>query len=201
MSKNDADTFYKQGKYIEAIDIYSKLLEKEPNLSILSNRSLAYFKLKDYDKMLTDCVECVKIDKNNGKCWGRLGGALYHFKRYDEAYQAYCKALILDKNEKYTKMINRIINIQSKILPNNIIDRFTVSVDKFIDNNKLFLQDKNINDDIFLSNKDVINKIMNKLEGNITQEFMDKITNNPLSIINDNMIQNLMSDILENIKL
>jgi tetratricopeptide (TPR) repeat protein len=50
-TKDNANKLLSDGKYNEAITIYTRLLKNDSNnYIILSNRSVAYFKLEEYKK-------------------------------------------------------------------------------------------------------------------------------------------------------
>ena len=56
--KDMANQYFKEGKYEEAIKLYSDILETdENNHVILSNRSAAYIKLENWDEALKDAVK------------------------------------------------------------------------------------------------------------------------------------------------
>lgn len=58
--KNKGNEFFKEGKYEEAIEQYTKAIEannKEP--SFYSNRSGAYFNLNKYEEALNDAEQCI----------------------------------------------------------------------------------------------------------------------------------------------
>jgi stress-induced-phosphoprotein 1 len=104
--KEQANNYFKEGKYEEAIKTYSEILDEDPeNHLILSNRSATYIKMEKYDESLIDAVKCTKLKPDYGKVWGRLGGALHGQGKYDDALVAYNKANESEPNEVYVKMI------------------------------------------------------------------------------------------------
>ena len=65
--KDKANEYYTEGKYNEAVNIYSQLLEWEPeNFMVLSNRSAAYIKLEKWNEALNDAVTSTKFSKSFG---------------------------------------------------------------------------------------------------------------------------------------
>lgn len=215
MDKNQADSLLIKGQYNDAIIIYSKLLEDcdiSQHFNILSNRSLAYFKIEDYIGMKNDSIQCIKLNPNSSKSWGRLGGALFGLTKYKESLDAYTKANSIMKNKIYDIMINKIYNkmlscgAEMKLIENenflNYSNKLLPSLEKFMSNNREILSNgqDNIENKLF-ENSDIMDKIMqcsNKINLN---DISDKIKENPFSIINDKIFENLIIDILENVKL
>ena len=142
--------FYKQGKYDEAINEYSKAIKVEPNISIYySNRALCFYKLRDYKNAYFDGNFALKLDKNNfkglvicvkSKASQALEGDIEHFyhsleyckqfklffEKISEADKMYCNHL----KKKIKSLFNYIDKKQKKrnltlyysdILPNELL--------------------------------------------------------------------------------
>lgn len=176
--KNKANSLYKQNNYEDALEIYNSLLIVNQNdYNLLSNRCLVYLKLKEYQKSINDATNVLKQNVNDGKMWGRLGGGLYGLGKYSEALQAYKKALVIDKFEFYNIMIDRINN---KLSINSIYD-IGPKIDNIVSS--------------LMTNENLMTKI-NDIE------FQNKILSyqsNPLQILNDKDMMNLMNDIMKNL--
>jgi stress-induced-phosphoprotein 1 len=187
--KEKANEFYTEGKYNESVNIYSQLLEWEPeNYMVLSNRSAAYIKLEKWNEALNDAVMSTKLKPDWGKAWGRLGAALYGQDKLDEALVAYNKANELEPSNIYVEMIEEI--------KNNIIS---------IKNN-VILKDSNFQDpsmgnlfstmfDSVISNPKIMEKLTNP-------EFQNKILtmqSNPMEALKDTEVMNIMSEMMRNL--
>jgi DnaJ homolog subfamily C member 7 len=66
-ARNDANDVFKRGRYSDAVDMYTKALEIDPqnrvtNAKLLGNRALSRIKLKEYDLAREDCDQALKLD-------------------------------------------------------------------------------------------------------------------------------------------
>jgi len=180
--KEKANEFYCEGKYNDAVNIYSQLLEWEPeNYMVLSNRSAAYIKLEKWNEALNDAVTSTKLKPDWGKAWGRLGAALYGQDKLDEALVAYNKANELEPLEIYTTMIEQIK--REKVIEETMNNPLI---------NNLF---NNLSESIFDP------KIMEKLSDPVFQNKVLSFQNNPLEAIKDKEILGIMNDIFTNMSL
>jgi stress-induced-phosphoprotein 1 len=187
--KEKANEYFMEGKYDESINIYSQLLELEPeNYMVLSNRSAAYIKLERWNDALNDAVLSTKLKPDWGKAWGRLGAALYGQDKLDEALVAYNKANELEPSNIYVEMMDEIkqniINIK-----NNLFSDESKTQNPSMENlfSTMF--------DSVISNP----KIMEKL---INPEFQSKVLtmqSNPLQALNDKEVMNIMSEMMKNL--
>ena len=112
--KKQGDAAFKAGNYQAAIDEWSKAINVgggsvEESRSLLSNRSAAYNKLRNFNAALVDAEKCCNdIDKNWAKGYVRKGEALQNLIRLDSAIESFKKASSLDSslttsmNEKIT---------------------------------------------------------------------------------------------------
>jgi len=111
--KGLASELYEQAiaKYTEAVNLY-------PNdVTFLSNRSAVYYKLKDFEKCLSDLEEAVKIADENSQDFNimaRVYGRMGHIHRrngdMDKAIFYYDKSL----TEKHTDSIYKIRKVTVK---------------------------------------------------------------------------------------
>ncbi|XP_053617527.1 protein unc-45 homolog B [Plodia interpunctella] len=90
--KNKGNEAFKENKYDEAIALYTKavnLAEKDSrNLATyLKNRAAAYLKTNEYDKVIKDCDEALKVIPEDPKALFRRAQALESLQRYEEAYR------------------------------------------------------------------------------------------------------------------
>ncbi|KAJ8711376.1 hypothetical protein PYW07_008618 [Mythimna separata] len=90
--KNKGNEAFKVEKYEEAVSLYSKavdLAEKDSRdlSTYLKNRAAAYLKIKDYDKVIKDCDEALRIVPEDPKALFRRSQALEALERFEEAYR------------------------------------------------------------------------------------------------------------------
>jgi stress-induced-phosphoprotein 1 len=213
--KNQANDLYSEGQYMEAIELYSKILETEPNNHlILSNRSVSYLKLNMYDEAIQDAAKCTKLKPDWAKAWGRLGAGLYQKNKLNEALMSYNKAQELEPNEMYESMINEISarmrsfpvglcpeKLKTKLNPNEL-----PNLSEMLNNNPLLKnmvpnqnpQMGNLFNNMVetvISNPKIMEKIANP-------EFQDKMMKlQPLDALRDSDVMSLMGELMKNIKL
>ena len=187
--KEKANEYYVEYKYNESVDIYSQLLEWEPeNYMVLSNRSAAYIKLEKWNEALNDAVMSTKLKPDLGKAWGRLGAALYGQDKLDEALVAYNKANELEPSNIYVEMIKEIkqnmINIKNNLFSN----------DQKVQNPSMENLFSTMFDSV-ISNPKIMEKLTNP-------EFQNKVLtmqSNPLQALKDQEVMTIMSEMMKNL--
>ena len=187
--KEKANEYYVEYKYNESVDIYSQLLEWEPeNYMVLSNRSAAYIKLEKWNEALNDAVMSTKLKPDLGKAWGRLGAALYGQDKLDEALVAYNKANELEPSNIYVEMIKEIkqnmINIKNNLFSN----------DQKVQNPSMENLFSTMFDSV-ISNPKIMEKLTNP-------EFQNKVLtmqSNPLQALKDQEVMTIMSEMKKNL--
>ena len=101
--KNKANEIFKQKKYEEAIEEYTKVLEFDPtnkkfNSLILANRALCYQKLKKNKEALRDSNQSIKLNPFYARGYVKRGNVYMELKMYDDAKADFQKAKELDPN-------------------------------------------------------------------------------------------------------
>ena len=149
------NSFYNEGKYINAIKIYKELIDNliDNNLIsiIYSNISASYMQLKDYFNSLNFSLIAIQNNNQNAVAWGRVGWSYKGLNENDNALKAFKIALKLNPNN--LNYNNEIYNYNSKK----------------IDDINLF--------DIMKSSNYIINKLKN-------ENFRNKILSNALHFDN-----------------
>lgn len=116
--KTEGNELMKQEKFKEALEQYNKAIEiDKSNAVYYCNRAAAYSKLADYTNSIEDCKNALKIDPSYGKAWGRLGLALLSNNQFEEAFEAYSKAIQLEPNNDGYKQNLKIV--EEKLRSNN----------------------------------------------------------------------------------
>lgn len=90
--KNKGNEAFKLENYEEAISLYSKaidLAEKDSRdlSTYLKNRAAAFLKTKNYEKVIKDCDEALRIVSEDPKALFRRSQALESLERFEEAYR------------------------------------------------------------------------------------------------------------------
>lgn len=88
--KEHANEVFKNGKYQEAIELYTKLLEIDPsnknfNSTIHANRALCYQKINNMMEALKDINKSISLNENYIKAYMRRGNIYMALKMYEEA--------------------------------------------------------------------------------------------------------------------
>ncbi len=104
----DGNKAYEKGKYNEAEDQYQKALGVNPgNYTGAFNLGDAYYKEGKSKEAASRFEELTKIpagdDKLSAKAYHNWGNALLHDKKYEEALEAYKKALTLNPKDEDTR--------------------------------------------------------------------------------------------------
>ena len=103
--KNEANEIFKQGKYDEAIESYTKILDFDPsnkkfNSLIYANRALCYQKKKMNTEALKDSNMSVKLNPYYARGYLKRGNVYMNLEMYDDAKADFQKAKELDPNLK-----------------------------------------------------------------------------------------------------
>jgi DnaJ family protein C protein 7 len=101
--KNKGNEIFKQKKYEEAIEEYTKILEFDPNNKkfnslILANRALCYQKLKKNEEALRDSNQSIKLNPFYARGYIKRGNVYMELNMFDDARADFQKAKDLDPN-------------------------------------------------------------------------------------------------------
>ena len=98
----NGNAFFHQGKYIQAIQYYDKVLAIDPNFKeALLNKGVVLYSLRDYTQAIQYYDKVLAIDPNNKKALEDKGYALSESGNYTQAIQYFDKVLAIDPNDKY----------------------------------------------------------------------------------------------------
>ena len=117
--KEEANKLFTTGDNFGAIEAYSKALLEDPankifNSMILSNRSAAYMKERNYVEALNDLNLSVNLNPEYTKAYMRRGNVFTHLGRYQEAYQDYEKVKQIDPNYPELENSIRLTKLEEK---------------------------------------------------------------------------------------
>ena len=116
--KDQGNAAFKQGKFAEAIDFYTKALAALPvgderAAALYSNRSASNLSLGQKNEALEDAEKCIQAKPNWVKGPFRKAMALNALERYQDAEKAFEQALDFDK-ENYD-IQDRLNSVRAKI--------------------------------------------------------------------------------------
>ena len=102
--KEAGNKHFFNSEYDEAIACYSEALNLQPRSHVLfSNRSVAYSKLKLYQKALDDSTQCIKLAPEFARGYLRKAAACNGLEKYGEAISAAEKGYKLRASERICK--------------------------------------------------------------------------------------------------
>jgi tetratricopeptide (TPR) repeat protein len=104
MLKEQGNQYFKEGKLDEAIDLYTRGIQCDPNNGLLpANRAMALLKQGKYAAAELDCAAAIMLDPTYFKSYHRRGTARVALKKYSEAKSDFQKVLSFDSNNKQAK--------------------------------------------------------------------------------------------------
>ncbi|VVB00073.1 unnamed protein product [Arabis nemorensis] len=101
--KEQGNEFFKQKKFNEAIDCYSRSIALSPNAVAYANRAMAYLKIKRYREAEVDCTEALNLDDRYIKAYSRRATARKELGMLKEAKEDAEFALRLEPQSQELK--------------------------------------------------------------------------------------------------
>ncbi|CAJ0955336.1 unnamed protein product, partial [Mesorhabditis belari] len=93
--------YYRQGRYLEAIEAYSKAIERNPGIpQFYTNRALCYNSLRAWDKAIHDCKRAIELDSSVVKAFYFWGQAAVQLSLFDEAIKVLTRAHDLAQSQQ-----------------------------------------------------------------------------------------------------
>jgi len=94
-AKQRGNTFFKESKWVEAIEEYSEAIKRNPkNHAAFCNRAACYMKLMDWQRGIDDCDAAIKIKPDYIKAYTRKGRTQHFRKEYHKALETYDAGLV-----------------------------------------------------------------------------------------------------------
>ncbi|KAL2641766.1 hypothetical protein R1flu_009353 [Riccia fluitans] len=101
--KELGNDYFKEGKYVKAIDCYSRSIALQPTAIAYANRAMAALKLKKFQEAEEDCTEAISLDDRYTKAYSRRGTARKELKKLLSAVEDFEFALRLEPENKELK--------------------------------------------------------------------------------------------------
>ncbi|XP_055524806.1 sperm-associated antigen 1 [Wyeomyia smithii] len=111
--REKGNDYFRAKEFDSALKEYSASITAFPTAACFNNRAITYIKQTRYTEAIADCDSCLKLEPNNLKALLRKGEALFSSRRNREAYQIYCRVLLLDATNAIA--VKRINIIQQQI--------------------------------------------------------------------------------------
>lgn len=144
--KEEGNKLFMKRNFKEAVEMYSKAIEKCPNISTYyTNRALCFLKLAQWIPTIDDCRKAIDLDPHSVKAFFYMGQAMCETNQYDEAIVHLKRAHELAKelNENYGDEITRTIRNAKKKRWNYLEDkRISQEIELQTYLNRLMLEDK-----------------------------------------------------------
>lgn len=108
--KEKGNTAFKAGDHVKAIEMYTYATELDPkNPIFFTNRSNAYYLMKNFEKSARDASKAIKNDASWAKGHYRLGMALWAMKDLAGAEDAFKKACSMNpKNASFKGALDKL---------------------------------------------------------------------------------------------
>ncbi|XP_061839609.1 RNA polymerase II-associated protein 3 [Nerophis lumbriciformis] len=118
--KEKGNTFFKEGKYDDAVECYTRGMSADPCNPVLpTNRATSFFRLKKYAVAESDCNLAIALDGNYFKAYARRGAARLALQNYDGALEDYQTVLKLDADnleaQNEVKKIKLLLGCQEPV--------------------------------------------------------------------------------------
>jgi DnaJ family protein C protein 7 len=133
-TKEEGNTHFKAGRLQQAVDVYTTALEIDPtnkgtNSKILNNRAMCYTKLKQWDDVIKDCDQAIKLDPSYTKARKTRAKALGEGGDWEEAVRAYKS--IQEQNPEEPNIARDIRNAELEVKKSKRKDHYKIlGVDK-----------------------------------------------------------------------
>ncbi|XP_010544206.1 PREDICTED: RNA polymerase II-associated protein 3 isoform X2 [Tarenaya hassleriana] len=101
--KEQGNEYFKQKKFNEAIDCYSRSIALSPTAVAYANRAMAYLKIKRYREAEEDCTEALDLDDRYIKAYSRRATARKELDKLKEAMDDAQFALRLEPQNQELK--------------------------------------------------------------------------------------------------
>ena len=102
--KEEGNENLKGGNLMEAVGLYTQSIDLYPTSNCYGNRSLAHYKLQNYEKSVADATESLRYDKNYSKGYLRRADAYVALLQMDHAIKDYKTYLTMNPNDMMTQM-------------------------------------------------------------------------------------------------
>ncbi|KAL2254184.1 UNVERIFIED_CONTAM: Mitochondrial import receptor subunit TOM70 [Sesamum indicum] len=114
--KELGNEFFKQKKFVDAIDCYSRSIALSPTAVAYANRAMAYIKLKRFQEAENDCTEALNLDDRYIKAYSRRSTARKELGKLKESIDDAEFALRLEpQNQEIKKQYAELKSLLQKV--------------------------------------------------------------------------------------
>ncbi|UVC49659.1 hypothetical protein MACK_003769 [Theileria orientalis] len=120
--KEEGNNLYKQKKFKEALEMYNKASELDPeNLLFENNKAAVYLEMEDYEKCIKTCNDAIERRYDVmadftvvSKIYNRLASCYTRMEKYDDAISAYQKSLIENNTRQTRSLLKDVERLKEK---------------------------------------------------------------------------------------
>jgi tetratricopeptide (TPR) repeat protein len=103
LKKEQGNEYFKEKRYAEAIDCYSRSIVLQPTAVAFANRAMAYIKMRRFEEAEYDCSETIDLDDRYVKAYSHHGTAKKELGKLLDAMDDFEFALRLEPENKELK--------------------------------------------------------------------------------------------------
>ena len=111
--KEEGNKVLKAGDYEKSIHLYTKSINLYPTSHCYGNRSLAHYKMQNFENAIDDASNALRSDENYSKGYLRRADAYVALQNYDYAIEDYKNFLTWNPND--TRIIEKISKLEKMI--------------------------------------------------------------------------------------
>ncbi|KAL8061534.1 hypothetical protein ABFX02_02G092200 [Erythranthe guttata] len=128
--KELGNEFFKQKKFTEAIDCYSRSIALSPSAVAYANRAMAYIKIRRFQEAENDCTEALNLDDRYIKAYSRRSTARKELSKLKESMDDAEFALRLEpQNQEIKKQFAESKSLLEKAILKKVSGALTGSVE------------------------------------------------------------------------
>ncbi|KAF3453184.1 hypothetical protein FNV43_RR03622 [Rhamnella rubrinervis] len=138
--KELGNEYFKQKKFKEAIDCYSRSIALSPTAVAYANRAMAYLKIKRYEEAENDCTDALNLDDRYIKAYSRRATARKELGKLKECIEDAEFAMRL---EPHNQEIKRQYSEAKALYEKHILHKASVALENTVE--KLSKSDTKVN--------------------------------------------------------
>jgi len=111
--RQTGNSFFKEGKWVDAISEYSEGLKRDPNNHLIySNRGASYIKVMDLGSALRDCEKCIELKPEFPRAYARKATVEILCKQVHKAKETVETGLKMAPDDAELKEVQRKVQLQ-----------------------------------------------------------------------------------------
>ncbi|XP_064993378.1 uncharacterized protein LOC135629631 isoform X4 [Musa acuminata AAA Group] len=153
-NKKPGNEYFKQKRFLEAIECYSRSIALSPTSVAFANRAMAYLKLRRFEEAENDCTEALNLDDRYVKAYSRRATARKELGKLKASLEDADFAVRLDPNtQELRKQYSEIKALYEKEVANRKSGALKEASKESQRADGLQVESKIIQDDYLISNR------------------------------------------------